>query len=364
MSNRFGTLFTLTSFGESHGAALGGVIDGCPAGIALDMAEIDREVQRRRPGQSRVTTSRNEADEVRFLSGILNGQTTGAPIGFVVENKSHRSADYDSMTQAFRPGHADYTYYKKYGGNSDIRGGGRSSARETVSRVVAGAVARQVLSKMYPDLRIAAYTKSVGEIKVQKPYTELDLSLIDSNPVRCPEQETAAKMETLILNVREQGDTIGGIVECVVSGCPVGVGEPVFGKLSSQLASAMMSINAAKGFEIGMGFEGCSKMGSEVIDNWVADENDARGVRTTANNSGGIQGGISNGEDIVFRVAFKPVATLLRAVETVDRDCRPTTLKVQGRHDPCVVPRAVPIVESMAAMVLLDLILQDRARRL
>ena len=354
----------MTSFCESHGPALGGVIDGCPAGIPIDTEIIDAWMKRRRPGQSQITTSRNEADAVRFLSGILNGVTTGAPIGFYIENTNTRSQDYAEISQAFRPSHADYTYYKKYGGHNDIRGGGRSSARETATRIVAGAIAMQILKHLRPHLSIKAYTRSIGDVMVNRHYSTLDLDAIDSNIVRCPDKDIAGQMEKLILTVKNNGDSIGGTVQCVISGCPVGVGEPVFDKVSARLASAMMSINAAKGFEIGMGFEGSRLRGSQTIDNWVECSDDERGVRTSTNRSGGIQGGISNGEDIVFNVAFKPVATLLRDVDTIDTTGRAVTLHAHGRHDPCVVPRAVPIVEAMAAMVILDQIMLDRARKI
>lgn len=357
MSNSFGRIFTFTSFGESHGPALGGVIDGCPPGITLDFEAIDAWLSRRRPGQSPLTTARSESDKVHFLSGILNGVTTGAPIGFYIENQNTRSKDYNDIAKTFRPGHADYTYFKKYGGHNDISGGGRSSARETVCRVVCGAIAMQVLNHLYPNLKITAFTQSVGPIEAPDDYLSLDFDCIETNAVRCPHASTAAEMEKLILSAKSEGDTVGGVVRCVVSGCPVGIGEPVFDKLSARLASAMMSINAAKGFEIGAGFSGSRLKGSETIDNWLPAPDDARGMRTATNNSGGIQGGISNGEDIVFDVAFKPVATLLRAVETVDRDGHPTLLNAHGRHDACVVPRAVPVVEAMTAMVLLDQIL-------
>ena len=364
MNNTFGSLFTLTSFGESHGPALGGIIDGCPAGIPVDIDEIQLQLSRRRPGQSAITTSRDEADKVIFLSGIQGGLTTGAPIGFYIENTNKRSQDYSEISRVFRPSHADYTYYEKYKGNNDIRGGGRSSARETVSRVVAGALASQLLKVLVPELSIVAFTRSVGEITSLRHYSELNMAAIDSNPVRCPDTDVALQMEKLILDVKAAGDTVGGVVECVIKGCPPGIGEPVFNKLSSRLAAAMMSINAAKGFEIGMGFEGSKKRGSETIDIWAPDTRDKRKIHTLSNNSGGIQGGLSNGEDIVCKIAFKPVATLLRDVETVDISGNPTILHARGRHDPCVVPRAVPVVEAMAALVLADLILADRARSL
>lgn len=360
--NTFGHLYRLTSFGESHGPAIGGVIDGCPAGIPVDQQAVARQMARRRPGQSALTTARDEADAVRFLSGIYNGVTTGTPIGFIIENTDRRSADYNDMSQAFRPGHADYTYHIKYAGCNDPRGGGRSSARETATRVVAGAIAEQILAKMLPGVSIHAFTRSVGDIVLDTPADSINLDAIDSNAVRCPDADTARRMEQLILDVKADGDTIGGIVECIVTGYPAGIGEPVYDKLSARLASAMMSINAAKGFEIGMGFDGTQRRGSQVSDTWVPDPADPRGIRTTANRSGGIQGGISNGEPIVFRVAFKPVATLLRDIDTVDLHGNPVTLHACGRHDPCVVPRAVPVVEAMTAMVLLDGYLERRSR--
>lgn len=365
MNNTIGNLFSLTTFGESHGPALGGVIDGCPPGIPLDLEEIEREMARRRPGQSNLTTPRNEADKVRFLSGLsVDNVTTGTPIGFIIENTTQRSSDYAEISQAFRPGHADYTYHVKYKGFNDIRGGGRSSARETACRVVAGAVARQILRHMVPSMTITAYTHAVGPVCLDKDYDSLDLNNIEANAVRCPDSATARRMEDVILAAKADGDTVGGVVRCVIEHSPVGLGQPVFNKLNAALASAMMSINAAKGFEIGRGFELAKKRGSECIDTWTNCDEDNRGVRTLANNSGGIQGGLSNGEDIVFSVAFKPVATLLRDVETVDTNLRPTTLRAKGRHDPCVVPRAVPVVEAMAAITILDALLYHRAYNL
>lgn len=348
MRNTFGQIFTLTTFGESHGEAVGGVVDGMPAGIDIDMEFVQHQLSRRRPGQSAITTSRKEPDEVRFLSGVFEGKSTGAPIGFVVYNTNQRSGDYNNMSHLFRPSHADYTYYSKYG-LRDYRGGGRSSARITISRCVCGALAMLVLRQL--GISVQAYTSQVGNVKVESDYSQLDLSAIDSNPVRCPDAVKAAAMEKLIMEVKSDGDTIGGVVTCVVKGCPVGLGEPEFGKLHAQLGAAMLSINAVKGFEYGLGFAGVTMRGSEQND--VFAMRDGR-VTTLSNRSGGIQGGISNGQDIYFRVAFKPVATLLRSQDTVDYDGRPVTLQARGRHDPCVVPRAVPIVESMAAMVLLD----------
>lgn len=354
MSNIFGKIFTVTSFGESHGPAVGGVIDGVPANIEIDIDEIQHELNRRRPGQSAIVTPRDEKDRVKLLSGIFEGRTTSQPIGFMVENSNQHSADYDNIRDLYRPSHADYTYSVKYG-IRDHRGGGRSSARETISRVVAGAIAKQCLATK--GIEIFAYTSAVGDIKLDKSYTELDLSLIDSNDVRCPEPETARRMHDLIARVKSEGDTIGGVITCVIKGCPAGLGDPAFDKLHSRLAAAMLSINAAKGFDYGMGFDGCSSRGSEMIDNFISQEGE---IRTATNHSGGIQGGISNGEDIYFRVAFKPVATLLREVETVDKNGDATILKAKGRHDPCVLPRAVPVVEAMAASVLLDAMLVNQ----
>ena len=356
--NTFGQLYRLTSFGESHGAAIGGVIDGVPAGVEIDLNEIQAQLDRRRPGQSAIVTGRREADRVSILSGIFEGRTLGTPIGFIIENADQHSNDYETMRHCYRPSHADYTYQAKYG-IRDHRGGGRSSARETASRVVAGAIAKQILKNK--GINICAYTSQIGSIELPGDYLTLDLTLTDTNPVRCPDWETADKMEALILDVKSQGDTVGGVVSCVATGVPAGLGEPVFGKLHARLADAMMSINAAKGFDYGMGFKGASMRGSEMIDRFVSD---AGKVHTTTNHSGGIQGGISNGEDIYFRVGFKPVATLLQEVDTITDSGEHTTLKVRGRHDPCVVPRAVPIVEAMAAMVILDALLLARTTHL
>lgn len=355
--NTFGQIYRLTSFGESHGAAIGGVIDGVPAGIRIDMDEVQRQLDRRRPGQSAIVTSRNEADRVRLLSGVFEGLTTGAPIGFVIENSNQHSNDYEPLRHMFRPSHADFTYQTKYG-LRDHRGGGRSSARETATRVVAGAIARQALEAM--GMSICAYTSQVGEIVVDKDYNSLDLSLTESNVVRCPDTAAAADMERLIREIKSQGDTVGGVVSCVIKGVPVGLGEPVFGKLQARLADAMLSINAAKGFDYGMGFAGAAMRGSQAVDIFVSENGH---IATETNHSGGIQGGISNGGDIYFRVAFKPVATLLQELQTVDDSGCPAKLKVKGRHDPCVVPRAVPIVEAMAAMVLFDAVLLNRCAR-
>ncbi|HOO94274.1 MAG TPA: chorismate synthase [Proteiniphilum sp.] len=345
--NSFGTLFRLTSFGESHGAAVGGVIDGCPPGLLIDLDFIQSELDRRRPGQSRITTPRKEADRVEFLSGIFEGKTTGAPIGFLIRNENQQSSDYDHLKKVYRPSHADYTYHLKYG-HRDHRGGGRSSARETISRVAAGAVAKLYLNQL--GIQIRAFTSQVGPIRLEHDYKAYDLSLTEENMVRCPDPETAERMIKLIQEVRYQGDTIGGVITCVANGVPAGLGEPVFGKLHATLGSAMLSINAVKGFEYGTGFN-VELRGSEVNDHFF---NDGGKINTRTNHSGGIQAGISNGQDIYFRVAFKPVATILREQETVDIQGNDTTIKARGRHDPCVLPRAVPIVEAMAAITLMD----------
>ena len=352
--NTFGRIFRLTSFGESHGNAIGGVIDGIPAGEVIDIEAIQSELNRRRPGQSSLVSQRNEQDRVELLSGIFEGKTLGTPIGFIIRNCDHHSGDYDMLKDAFRPSHADYTYTAKYG-IRDHRGGGRSSARETVARCVGGAFAKLAL-KNY-GITINAFTSQVGNICLEKPYTFYDIALAETNSVRCPDSKIARVMEDLIENVKAEGDTIGGIVSCVIKGCPAGLGEPAFNKLQSMLAGAMMSINAAKGFEYGEGFASACRKGSELNDLFT---NKNGKITTQTNHSGGIQGGISNGQDIYFRVAFKPVATLLREQTTVDKDGNATTLKTKGRHDPCVLPRAVPIVEAMAAMVILDAIMMDK----
>jgi chorismate synthase len=347
--NTFGNLFRLTSYGESHGAAIGGVVDGMPAGIEVDLDFIRGELARRRPGQSAIVTPRREADEVELLSGVFEGRTTGTPIGFIVRNANQHSADYDNLRGVYRPSHADFTYTAKYG-IRDHRGGGRSSARETIARCVGGALAKLALRQL--GISITAYTAQVGDVALTLPAEALDFDQIERNPVRCPDPEAASRMEALIREVQAEGDTIGGVIACVVRGVPAGLGEPVFGKLHAALGAAMLGINAAKGFEYGMGFAGVSRRGSEMADNfYVAD--DGR-IRTRSNHSGGIQGGISNGEEIAFRVAFKPVATLLRPIDTVNEAGEAVALKARGRHDPCVLPRAVPIVEAMAAMVILD----------
>lgn len=356
MGNTFGNIFRLTTFGESHGPAVGGVVDGMPAGIDIDLDFIQGELNRRRPGQSKITTSRNEADKVELLSGVFDGKSTGCPIGFVVHNTNQHSADYDNLRDIFRPSHADYTYYSKYG-IRDHRGGGRSSARITISRCVGGALAKLVLRKMGID--VTAYTSQVGDIALSKDYSLYDMGEIERNNVRCPDPVKARLMEQLITDVKASGDTVGGVVTCVVKGCPPGIGEPEFGKLHAMLGMAMLSINAAKGFEYGDGFDCAASRGSLENDVFVADEN---GVHTATNHSGGIQGGISNGEDIYFRTAFKPVATILRPQPTVDKNGRNTTFCANGRHDPCVVPRAVPIVEAMTAMTILDNIILNKSQ--
>ncbi|MCW0482216.1 chorismate synthase [Gaoshiqia sediminis] len=346
--NSFGQVFRLTSFGESHGRGIGGVIDGCPAGVEIDLEFIQHELDRRKPGQSKITTQRMESDQVEFLSGIFEGKTQGTPIGFVIWNKDQHSNDYSNLKDVFRPSHADYTYQKKYG-SRDHRGGGRSSARETIARVVAGAIAKLLLRQV--GISIHAFVYRVGEVELKKSYQELDLSLIDSNIVRCPDAETAERMIARIEEAGRNHDTVGGVIQGVVTGVPVGLGEPVFNKLHADLGHAMLGINAVKGFEYGSGFDGTRLSGSEHNDVFVKTES---GIRTKTNHSGGIQGGISNGEDIYFNVAFKPIATLLKEQQTVDKDENETLINPKGRHDPCVLPRAVPIVEAMAALVLAD----------
>ncbi len=353
--NTFGNIFRLTTFGESHGEAIGGVIDGMPAGIDIDIDFIQQELNRRRPGQSKITTSRQEPDQVELLSGVFEGKSTGCPIGFIVRNTNQHSQDYENMRCLFRPSHADFTYYNKYG-TRDHRGGGRSSARITISRCVGGAMAKLVLRQL--GISIQAYTSQVGPISLERDYHLYNLSLTETNAVRCPDPEKAKQMEELISQMKTEGDTIGGIITCVIKGCPVGLGEPEFGKLHAALGSAMLSINAVKGFEYGEGFDGVTARGSEQNDIFCSEDGK---ISTKTNHSGGIQGGISNGQDIYFRVAFKPVATILTEQETVDIEGNTTTLTAKGRHDPCVLPRAVPIVESMAAMTILDHYLRKNA---
>ena len=351
--NSFGTLFKLTTFGESHGEALGGIIDGCPAGLEIDLEKIELEMARRKPGQSAIVTQRKEPDTVKILSGIFEGRTTGTPIGFVIENANQKSKDYSHIKDVYRPSHADFTYDQKYG-NRDYRGGGRSSARETACRVAAGAIAKQLLG----DMKITAYTSAVGELFLGKSYLELDLSEAEKNIVRCPDAAKAQEMEQYIKEIRSQGDTVGGVVECVIQNVPAGLGEPVFDKLHAKLGQAMLSINAVKGFEYGSGFAGSRMKGSDHNDIFNEDGS------TQTNFSGGIQGGISNGMDIYFKVAFKPVATLMQKQDTINAEGEKVEMQGKGRHDPCVVPRAVPIVEAMAALVLADFHLQHKVSKI
>ena len=351
--NTFGIFFKLTTFGESHGEAMGGVIDGCPAGVSIDLDAIENQMMRRRPGQSEIVTQRKEADTVRFLSGIFEGKTTGAPIGFIIENTNQKPADYTHIKDSYRPSHADYTFDKKYG-HRDYRGGGRSSARETACRVAAGAIASQLLGA----IAITGYVSSVGDLTLEKPYQELDFNTVDSNVVRCPDAEMASKMIAKIKEVKKQGDTIGGIITCVIQNVPVGLGEPVFDKLHAQLGKAMLSINAVKGFEFGSGFKGATMNGSEHNDLFNQDGT------TKSNLSGGVQGGISNGMDIYFRVAFKPVATIMQKQQTINSKGEKVEMQGKGRHDPCVVPRAVPIVEAMAALTIADFWLANKLSKL
>ena len=351
--NTFGNIFKLTTFGESHGEAMGGVIDGCPAGVSIDLDAIENQMMRRRPGQSTIVTQRKETDTVRFLSGIFEGKTTGSPIGFIIENTNQKSADYTHIKDSYRPSHADYTFDKKYG-HRDYRGGGRSSARETACRVAAGAIASQLLGA----IAITGFVSSVGDLTLEKPYQELDFNTVDSNVVRCPDAEMASKMIAKIKEVKKQGDTIGGIITCVIQNVPVGLGEPVFDKLHAQLGKAMLSINAVKGFEFGSGFKGATMNGSEHNDLFNQDGT------TKSNLSGGVQGGISNGMDIYFRVAFKPVATIMQKQQTINSKGEKVEMQGKGRHDPCVVPRAVPIVEAMAALTIADFWLANKLSKL
>ena len=351
--NTFGNIFKLTTFGESHGEAIGGIIDGCPAGLEIDLQAIETEMNRRKPGQSAIVTQRKEPDTVKFLSGIFDGKTTGTPIGFVIENTNQKSQDYSHIKDTYRPSHADFTYDKKYG-IRDYRGGGRSSARETASRVAAGAIAKQLLK----DIEITAYVSSVGDMNLNKDYSKLDFSEIEKNPVRCPDPKMASEMEKYIKQIRKEGDTIGGTVSCVIKNMPIGLGEPVFDKLHAELGKAMLSINAVKGFEYGSGFEGTKLKGSEHNDLFNNDGS------TKTNHSGGVQGGISNGEDIYFSVAFKPVATIMQKQLTIDSEGNSAEMQGKGRHDPCVVPRAVPIVEAMTALVLVDYWLLNKLSKL
>lgn len=355
--NSIGKLFTLTTFGESHGIAIGGIIDGCPAGLTIDLDFIQSEMDRRKPGQSNIVTQRRETDTVEFLSGIFEGKTTGTPIGFIIKNENQKSKDYDHNIDTYRPSHADFTYDVKYG-NRDYKGGGRSSARETACRVAAGAVAKLILN--HYRIKINAYTSQVGDIKLLKNYKDLDLTKTEHNIVRCPDDLIAETMIQKIEQVRKNGDTIGGIISCVISNVPAGIGEPVFDKLHADLGKAMLSINAVKGFEYGSGFDSVHMLGSEHNDLFEFDKK----VKTKTNNSGGIQGGISNGENIYFRVAFKPVATIMQRQETINSKGETTEIKGKGRHDPCVLPRAVPIVEAMAALILTDHLLRNKNSKL
>lgn len=357
MSNSYGTLFRITTFGESHGHSIGVIIDGCPAGLEIDEAFIQEDLDRRKPGQSKITTQRKEEDTFKILSGVFEGKSTGAPIAIVIENSDQRSKDYSHLENTFRPSHADYTYEAKYG-HRDHRGGGRSSARETAARVAAGAVAKLFLKNS--GVEINAFVSQVGELKATH-YTQLDLSKTESTIVRCPDLVLAEKMIALIDQVRLNRDTIGGVVTCVIKNTPVGLGEPVFDKLHAELGKAMLSINAVKGFEYGSGFEGVKLHGSQHNDEFY---NEGGKVKTKTNHSGGIQGGISNGEDIYFNIAFKPVATIMQDQQSVDKEGNEVTVSGKGRHDPCVVPRAVPIVESMAALVMADFLLRSRASKL
>ncbi len=353
MFNVLGNFLTLSSFGESHGEAYGGIITNFPAGMEIDTEKVQQELDRRKPGQSAIVTQRKEGDKVRFLSGIFDGKSTGTPIGFIVENENQRSKDYDHIAQAYRPSHADFTYDQKFG-IRDYRGGGKSSARETLNWVVAGALAKQLL----PEIEINAYVSSVGEIFCEKPYQDLDFSKTENNIVRCPDEETAEKMIEKIKEIKKEGNTIGGTVTCVIKNVPVGLGEPIFNKLHAELGKAMLNINACKGFEYGSGFCGAKMTGKEHNDLFNQDGT------TQSNLSGGIQGGISNGMDIYFRTAFKPVATILRPQESINKDGETVTVEGKGRHDPCVVPRAVPIVESLAAFVLADMYLINKTRKI
>jgi chorismate synthase len=353
MNNKFGKIFTLTTFGESHGKAIGGVIDGCPANKDIDLSIVQFDLDRRRPGQSKIVTQRKESDKVEFLSGIFEGKTTGTPIGFIIVNKDQKSKDYDHIKNVFRPSHADFVYQKKYG-IRDYRGGGRSSARETACRVVAGSIAKQILN----DISFNAFVSRVGDVSISSNFSKVKFENIEKNLVRCPDLKKAKEMENLIKSVRKEGDTIGGVVSCIIKNVPVGIGEPVFDKLHAELGKAMLSINAVKGFEYGSGFAGVKMKGSEHNDQYELDES------TKTNHSGGIQGGISNGMDIYFNVAFKPVATIMKDQKTIDSNGKEASISGKGRHDPCVVPRAVPIVEAMASLVILDMILINNSKKL
>ena len=356
--NSFGQIFKITSFGESHGKAIGVVIDGCPAGLQIDEEFIQSELHRRRPGQSRVTTQRKEDDKFEILSGVFDGKSTGMPLMIIIYNKDQKSKDYSHISDSFRPSHADMTYHSKYG-NRDYRGGGRSSARETAARVAAGAVAKLLLKKY--DVLIESGVTQVGTLSMDNNIQDIDFSKAEENIIRCPDPNLAQEMEAYIMDIKKQGDTVGGVISCRVKNCPVGLGEPVFDKLHADLAKAMLSINAVKGFDYGSGFEGCKMKGSEHNDKWINENNE---WKTLSNNSGGVQGGISNGMPIYFRVGFKPVATIMQDQESIDKDGKSTTVSGKGRHDPCVVPRAVPIVEAMTALVLADHLLRNRISKI
>jgi chorismate synthase len=360
--NSFGKIFHITTFGESHGPSIGVIIDGCPSGIDIEVSQIQKELNRRKPGQSHITTQRKESDQVRIESGVFEGKSTGTPIALIIENEDARSKDYSHISEAYRPNHADYTYQQKYG-IRDHRGGGRSSARETAARVAAGAIAGKILNDQ--GIKIFAYVSRVGNIECDKDYTQLDLNQIENNIIRCPDPKTASKMIELIEKIRKDGDTIGGIITCIIKNSPIGLGEPVFDKLHADLAKAMLGINAVQGFEYGSGFEGAYRKGSENNDIFVnkgkTGNNKSQDIHTLTNHSGGIQGGISNGEDIYFKVAFKPVATIMQEQNSVDIQGNSVSIAGKGRHDPCVLPRAVPIVEAMASLVMVDHLLRYRA---
>lgn len=358
-ANSFGRIFCLTTFGESHGPAIGGMVDGCPAGLTIDLDFVRAEMRRRRPGQSVLTTQRAEEDEVEFLSGIFEGKTTGAPLGFIIRNQDKRSSDYETIRDTYRPSHADFTYDQKYG-RRDYRGGGRSSARETACRVVAGAIAKLLLKEY--GITVQAFVKQIGTTSLKTNYESLDLSQTELSPVRCPDKTAAAQMILEIETARKAGDSLGGVIQCVAQGVPAGLGEPVFDKFFAVMSHAMLSINAVKGFETGSGFEGVKEKGTQQNDQFIKQEDGKIGTRS--NNSGGVQGGISNGMPVYFNVAFKPVASISASQKTVDKDGLDKDLEIQGRHDPCVLPRAVPIVESMAALVLADFLLVSKTNKL
>ncbi len=354
MSNTFGKIYKISTYGESHGKAIGVIIDGCPSGIEVNEKDIQKELDRRKPGQSKITTQRKEDDNIEILSGIFNGKTTGSPISLIIKNKDQKSSDYNHISTSFRPSHADFTYHKKYK-NRDHRGGGRSSARETANWVAAGAIAKKILHDL--KIKIHAYVSKVGKLELNKTYNELDFDNTENSIVRCPDNKFAEKFISIIDDARKNRDTVGGVITCVIKGCPIGIGEPIFRKLHAELGMAMLSINAVKGFEYGSGFKGVEMFGSEHNDEFQIKSGK---VSTKSNNSGGIQGGISNGEDIYFSVAFKPVSTIMKDQDSIDSNNKNTIIKGKGRHDPCVVPRAVPIVESMASNVLVDLYLQSK----